>query len=1390
MTEASNSRDESTSADQSLSQADGDDTLFRYEYQMLCAAQESLLLLDSSLGLESIFCELHEDILVKTIDGEFIGIQVKTKKAGAFRADYPEIVHAISRFIQTERRFPGQFIRYILATNATFERAAKDRSWQDIETLIMEGANLGSGTPAINKWYSLYFKELGFETEAQQVFKKLSLKLQAPLDQAELRLSSHIGSLPGMESYGIPVLKRMATALVNAVRTASMRSLSDQQVEKLPYLPEPQRAYQLAVVEKKRLNAGIVRGVFDEVATISFPKSSFKESTVALSDLAKQFQIQKDEIAHLIKSSLPQGDSKDQQYGAKLDALRELIDAGKSSAALGLLLALRKTIGEEDSNPDTQFRLSTCLGVCYFRAGDIALAKKEFKRALLFRPQSSVALCNLAQVLIREKNPSEARDLTKKAIELKLDEVTCSAHLSALLDLKDYKAIASFGQNNPEIYSWAACLSVLGDLSLREENYEEAYKRFKSAIAFDPGEPNLRAQIAYCMHCMLDRDLKNFNDTYLDEKQRKHVAEILKHLNISVAKSAETENTTTELQSLCSRAFVKMLLDDEDGALEDLTAASRLSPTDSRIFRTRGLILFKQKKWKDAIASLEKAQELGAEAFEVGLAACYSALGDFDKVLEILLPYKQSQSNEKRLIIILDLLASTYRITGCEAEFYGILSNLEETFADDVNAIYIRAKQLDLSGRSDEAIALLVDHLSHLKEESSDRTLLLSKLAECYYFARRYSESVDTFELIKNPLVLDSTFELRITAYTNLGRYGIAHAMAKEYLSSGKESSVVMEIDALIAEYVGDINRAFALNDSLFGKDRSVLKYKIKNIQLLARQQRFDDARREMDNISSNLRLCDSDILRECSITYSYLGLFEPALKLALMALSKNPNNHDIQSFYMSSFLRLDSNNSLVKNPLVCGIGSWVKIRNIVSGIESDYEIVESDHEIDNLNQISCYERLSSQLLQRQVGDIFCLKTSESEKVEYEILEIKSIFSRVFQKVIAEFKTRFPESTEIEFISSQRESRILAALEDREKFCKKLFSAYKIARATVAECAELLNCCRLLFFNSILDYDLPIPASDGSDLTQTTERNDASKCDSLVMDILALVSSARLKLLEPLSRHFEGKIFVPFTVLDELLMAKHHLTNSRRTKLLIKVGSGVALAENSEDTIRAEIELVSDIERFVKEKCVVTFSYFSLDSNRDEIDFERESIGLSTYDAAHIARETGALMYTDDLKCSQYFRQRWGIQLAWSRSLLEILFKRSLISEEKYRQVIYQMALFRYWFLPMSPQDLLYALKTNEFSSNKNVFRVFDSLKDANFDDQLLNNLAEVVKQTWLSTQFEEQRIWLLDLCVKTISDREGKNILSRFKSILEAKLHLMPTALISIQASFKFGSE
>ena len=81
-------------------------------------------MLRRSPDIVEVYAEHHDDILLKMQSGRLCAVQVKTKQQGGnpFKSGDEVIKVALSKFVTHEKKYPGVFERYTIATNHHFDR--------------------------------------------------------------------------------------------------------------------------------------------------------------------------------------------------------------------------------------------------------------------------------------------------------------------------------------------------------------------------------------------------------------------------------------------------------------------------------------------------------------------------------------------------------------------------------------------------------------------------------------------------------------------------------------------------------------------------------------------------------------------------------------------------------------------------------------------------------------------------------------------------------------------------------------------------------------------------------------------------------------------------------------------------------------------------------------------------------------------------------------------------------------------------------------------------------------------------------------------------------------------------------------------------------------------
>ena len=204
----------------------GDETANRYRFQWTWAAVVCCMLLDDTQDVEEVFCEHHEDVLLKHQDGSFTGHQVKTRgdDQPPWRAKDEAVLEACARFAKLESDYPGQFHRFCFLTNHPLHIAGNGQDLPHVLQSTKNATTVGELPKNITPWFRRVVKNAEVtEAVAFTAMSKTVAKADLPkLRDATMRLIDAIAQCwsPANECSH-ESLRRAAQALIEECGRAS-----------------------------------------------------------------------------------------------------------------------------------------------------------------------------------------------------------------------------------------------------------------------------------------------------------------------------------------------------------------------------------------------------------------------------------------------------------------------------------------------------------------------------------------------------------------------------------------------------------------------------------------------------------------------------------------------------------------------------------------------------------------------------------------------------------------------------------------------------------------------------------------------------------------------------------------------------------------------------------------------------------------------------------------------------------------------------------------------------------------------------------------------------------------------------------------------------------------
>ncbi len=247
----------------------GDDTARRYRYQFTYAGILCCSLLDDTLDVIEVFCEHHEDVLVKHSDGLFTGCQVKTRapEGEPWKANDEAIVAACARFVALDNEFPDKFRAFVIVTNHMFYSNAKTATCLPF---LLELSRACDSISTADRKLKTFLRKISrkagcSEDVAFTAVRKMRLDHAAPkLDDITTKLVNELTlSWPRARDCSWEAVQRAAHQLIAACHEASSLVHADALPSYLVVSADPVATEMQRRIDGKRIDRTRLESILD-----------------------------------------------------------------------------------------------------------------------------------------------------------------------------------------------------------------------------------------------------------------------------------------------------------------------------------------------------------------------------------------------------------------------------------------------------------------------------------------------------------------------------------------------------------------------------------------------------------------------------------------------------------------------------------------------------------------------------------------------------------------------------------------------------------------------------------------------------------------------------------------------------------------------------------------------------------------------------------------------------------------------------------------------------------------------------------------------------------------------------------------------------------------------
>lgn len=237
----------------------GDDIGRRYRYQWTYSAIACCMLLDETQEIEELYCEQHEDILIKHSNGKHIGVQVKTRASdqALWKSTDKTVIDSLIKFVKLDKQFHNQFISFRFLTNHPMQSSDNGKDIRFILKAISECSDFDN----LNKPIQRYLEDIAKSANVTKIdafntlYKTQAYDNLPKFQDIEMRLISTITeSWVKASGYTLNVIKQTAMNLVHVCEIASSLAHEEFLPSYLCLMKEPGNTAIMARIEGKKID--------------------------------------------------------------------------------------------------------------------------------------------------------------------------------------------------------------------------------------------------------------------------------------------------------------------------------------------------------------------------------------------------------------------------------------------------------------------------------------------------------------------------------------------------------------------------------------------------------------------------------------------------------------------------------------------------------------------------------------------------------------------------------------------------------------------------------------------------------------------------------------------------------------------------------------------------------------------------------------------------------------------------------------------------------------------------------------------------------------------------------------------------------------------------------
>jgi len=1055
----------------------------------------------------------------------------------------------------------------------------------------------------------------------------------------------------------------------------------------------------------------------------------------------------------------------------KLEACNLLRKKGFPKAALHQLGEIQAETERQTVSNLVRSKLWGLAGACHLDLGDTEGAMADLSRAYALSPTDGAAIANYALVSLFKNQFDDAIRLTNEALAIKPEGASARAvKLEVLARKRNFVGVEDLVErkylDDPQ---YVRAVGVILSGSPRSETAETYLRLALSQLPND-----FYAGLAMCK-VLTDKvaHARRHPATGMDNKQANALLTESSSIIEAIMKDLQEGDNRHRLhQAWAARAGIRAMMGDKAGAKTDSDAVLQAEPRQTIALQNRAIIALQEREYPLAVSlfSALPDDDLLDESICLPAIGAHLGAGEPDKALSLIDRARKRKSCDGYISLEASALIKKGDTEKARALGHEILRT-----RTDAGALEAAASIDQLLGDAEEAISKL--HKAYdISSDEDHKCWLALELAHVNYDARRWAESANWFKKSGfDPLIDVELARLYAGALYRADNFQDALLVAKRVRENGTADKYLMELEAAILEFLGDLEGAFALSEQAQQTDSSDLHWRLNSARLLFRQDRATEAAALLDSIDPE-GLTSIDQMATAEM-YSLIGAVEKAIELAYRAFSQAKDSPEINRAYIGLFMRCEEHLQLDTSTVGPDTATllvrqeemrWMKILATRRPNEANWEYPVNSEQ-------------ATLLLGHKVGDAIRYRTSPLETIVYEVKEIQSIYVRAFQEVLEEFGSRFPGDTSIQkiqisndditpFLSSVAKLGV-ASDQILELYKRRVLSLEAFARLSGRSQVETMRALQATSGMSIF-------VSQGSAEEQQEQAAFARNAVDITIALPALLTIHYLDMHSQLADRF-SHIYIHQGILDEIdrLFVDLGQDRSRRRGTIGYHDGRFFMSDMSAAQIEEELNTLEAVRSLAKSKCqVVPIDARFANDLLNSRDLRRNPIGLTSAASVLVAQQTQTPLLVDDLAVSVYAKSQRAVKAFWTQPFLADLLEGQRISMSAYTNLCYLLLAAGYVYTTINADMVTLIAQEDKYSSTGRLAVLMSALMPPTNEADAIRIAAQVLKAIWMSIATPENRRFILDIVLKNVTARRvPERVLGLLSREVYRRLSLAP---------------